>query len=960
MPRNKALLKKRAGGGGSGSGRGPKKIVIRPFQKPPTLPVNYYRETSRELLEGTVGIAFHCDGSGKPEQQQEERRRNLSLQNSYQQVVNLVSHKYGPDLYRDLVATLRKAVEDHVLPASNLQRGSGGEDFPNLLGYIQGQYQKYVDYLLLCKHVFLPLDRTHAWSPAAGEVVKRSSSAAWPAASAASSSSEGETTTAGPTASTTNASSRSGGGGGAKPAALMDLWQVGLVQFRRRLQDFKWDDLIYRRWWESLQMDWDDTLAGKGPDQVALLQTTLYMWQDLGVLSETLARKLEPDLILFFGRKSEQLKGFGGGGGGGDDYDAVGAITYCQAKWMHVAYNWSRFLPKKTCVKLLEDHLFRPHLKTEWLLHPKNFDPILEKAFSDPSLATGTTMMTTKTRTRPMAGVLSSPSSSSATAPPATTTTTTSYLSNVQQLWMLAGRLAGGYKLVAGAISLYARTRGAALMTFATGGDAIKGGNGKGGGGGVGAAAAAASKIGKQKIGALLELQGRLRQILSHLANSGEHCALKHVWEDVINPASDNLHDETNLVAEALAKYVDACLKDTKRNHSAALLPSSAAVSSSSLVVVGGGKHSDHWAEAVISGIFCYLQAKDTFEAFYKQDLAKRLLWNRVVSMDVERHFVSLLKAECGAGYTSKMEGMFQDMDWSRETMNRYKQTQYEHKDFGGGGTVVAVKSKIEMDMQVLTTGFWPAYPQYPKLILPRSLLEPQNRFTEYYKTKYQGRRMTWQYALGHVVVRFKPRGGASGLTYELVVSLCQALVLLQFNDDDGGVDGTTTTPRELSPRQLMTAVGLEDKAEMERLLLSLSLGKDGTRVLQKRDHDAAKGKKTRMTVHDDDRFRVNAGFRSNTRRIRIYNILAKETKENREKTVKVVSRDRQYLIDAVLVRIMKARKTILHQQLIPQVMEQLKVPAQPSDLKKRIETLIEREYFERDPSDRNRYNYLA
>ena len=85
-----------------------------------------------------------------------------------------------------------------------------------------------------------------------------------------------------------------------------------------------------------------------------------------------------------------------------------------------------------------------------------------------------------------------------------------------------------------------------------------------------------------------------------------------------------------------------------------------------------------------------------------------------------------------------------------------------------------------------------------------------------------------------------------------------------------------------------------------------------------------------------------------------------KETKEEREKTVKAVSRDRLYLIDAVLVRIMKARKTILHQQLIPQVLEQVKVPAQPADVKKRIESLIEREYFERDTNDRNQYNYLA
>ncbi|VEU33363.1 unnamed protein product [Pseudo-nitzschia multistriata] len=929
MPRNKHLMKKRAVGGSSG-GRGPKKIVIRPFQKPPTLPTNYYEQTSRELLEGTVAVAFgqtlssNSSSNNNSSNSNSNNSNNLSLQNSYQQVVNLVSHKFGPKLYRDLVATLQKACEEHALPGAALEPGAS--DRPgDLLGYIQGQYQKYVDYLLLCKHVFLPLDRTHAWSPSTGEVAKRSS----PGADTAGVAITGHH----PGTSGNNGTAPDAG----RKANLMDLWQVGLLQFRRRLKEFRWDELIYQKWWESLQMDWDKTLAGRGLDQQELLQTTLYMWQDLGILGETLSKKLEPDLIRFFQQKSRQLKSNSSGGtaaaiatttttfiGADSDYNAEAVVSYCYSKWMHVAHDWSRFLPKKTCVKLLEDHLFSPHLTAEWLLHPRNFDPILEKAFAED--------LSSLSPPPPQGGA------PSAALPPMAAPS-----SAVQELWMLAGRLPDGYGLVASAISQYARTRGGALM------------------GSVSPQSGAGARAGKQKITDLLELQGRLQGLLAHLPHSGEHCALKNVWEDVINPSSDGHQhdDETSVVAEALAKYVDACLKDGKRQ----MLASASASALSSSSPAGRG---DNWAEAVISGVFCYLQAKDTFEAFYKQDLAKRLLWNRVVSMDVERHFVSLLKAECGAGYTSKMEGMFQDMDWSRETMNRYKQAQYQHEKnqaFASASAPGGGESKVEMDMQVLTTGFWPVYPQYPKLILPKCLLDPQNKFTEYYKTKYQGRRMTWQYALGHVVVRFKPRGENAGPKYELLVSLCQALVLLQFNND-----GT-----ELRLPQLMAAVGLEDRKEMERILLSLSLGKEGTRVLHKRDHDRdapdvsssdnanpGKKKKTRMNVHDLDTFRVQSGFKSNTRRIRINNILMKETKEERDKTVKAVSRDRLYLVDAVLVRIMKARKTILHQELIPQVLEQVKVPAQPSDIKKRIETLIEREYFERDANDRNRYNYLA
>ena len=85
-----------------------------------------------------------------------------------------------------------------------------------------------------------------------------------------------------------------------------------------------------------------------------------------------------------------------------------------------------------------------------------------------------------------------------------------------------------------------------------------------------------------------------------------------------------------------------------------------------------------------------------------------------------------------------------------------------------------------------------------------------------------------------------------------------------------------------------------------------------------------------------------------------------KETKEEHDKTIETISRDRLYLIDAVLVRILKARKTILHQQLITSVMEQVKVPVGVVDIKKRIESLMEREYMERDVKDHNKYNYLA
>ena len=64
--------------------------------------------------------------------------------------------------------------------------------------------------------------------------------------------------------------------------------------------------------------------------------------------------------------------------------------------------------------------------------------------------------------------------------------------------------------------------------------------------------------------------------------------------------------------------------------------------------------------------------------------------------------------------------------------------------------------------------------------------------------------------------------------------------------------------------------------------------------------------------------------------------------------------------VDAAIVRVMKARKRLPHTSLMSELLVQLRFPAQTSDLKKRIESLIERDYLMRDPQDNSTYNYVA
>jgi len=77
---------------------------------------------------------------------------------------------------------------------------------------------------------------------------------------------------------------------------------------------------------------------------------------------------------------------------------------------------------------------------------------------------------------------------------------------------------------------------------------------------------------------------------------------------------------------------------------------------------------------------------------------------------------------------------------------------------------------------------------------------------------------------------------------------------------------------------------------------------------------------------------------------------------------LKAVDEDRKYVIQAAIVRIMKARKTLKNQALIEEVISLISQRFIPKiqDIKKAIEALIEKEYIERAKGQRETFNYLA
>lgn len=384
--------------------------------------------------------------------------------------------------------------------------------------------------------------------------------------------------------------------------------------------------------------------------------------------------------------------------------------------------------------------------------------------------------------------------------------------------------------------------------------------------------------------------------------------AMKDAFEDAMNGMQSK-------PAEWLAKFVDGKLKQNKTSEAD--------------------------TEKVLSSVmelFRYIQTKDVFEAFYRKDLAKRLLQRKSSSLDLEKFFISELKNECGAGYTSKLEGMFKDMSLSDEITSQYET--YVKDKFGP--MTDESNSQTKMDLWVLTMGYWPTYPSQEP-VLPNCLQVHKERFETYYSNKYQGRRVEWKHNLSQCHVEFN----LPNLRKTLEVSELQALVLLCFNDG---------SPKDIN--DLKERTGIESD-ELTGILQSLSLGRvdkakgTTTRVLVK----SSKGKE----ILDSDEFEVNVSFTHKLAKIKIPNISSKKLEEEKEskKALESVNRDRLHQIDAACIRVMKSRKTMTHQDLMSEIMAQIKFKATSTDIKKRIESLIERDYMERG-DERSTYNYLA
>ncbi|KAF8636034.1 hypothetical protein AX15_000191 [Amanita polypyramis BW_CC] len=312
--------------------------------------------------------------------------------------------------------------------------------------------------------------------------------------------------------------------------------------------------------------------------------------------------------------------------------------------------------------------------------------------------------------------------------------------------------------------------------------------------------------------------------------------------------------------------------------------------------------------------LFKYVEDKDVFQTFYTTKLSKRLVHNISASEESEASMISKLKEECGFEYTTKLQRMFTDVNLSQDLTDQFRERMLQtHGD-----------SDIAFSAMVLGTNIWPLSPPGHSFVIQPELQTTYNRFRGYYQAKHSGRKLTWlwNYSKNELKTNYLNQ------KYIFMTSAYQTAVLLQYNRHD-----------TLTLSELLTATSIPK----ELLLQVLGLLTKGKVLV-----DGGTGE-----------YSLNPKYKSKKVKVNLNQPIKAESKIESRDVLRTVDEDRKYSIQATIVRIMKARKTMNHQQLVQEIIGQISQRFTPKipDIKRAIETLLEKEYLERGEG---MYTYVA
>jgi len=358
--------------------------------------------------------------------------------------------------------------------------------------------------------------------------------------------------------------------------------------------------------------------------------------------------------------------------------------------------------------------------------------------------------------------------------------------------------------------------------------------------------------------------------------------------------------------------------------------------------------------------LFSYLQDKDEFFEYFRKSLCKRLLAKgKQYNENAEKSFLSKLKAQSGDSAIRRLQGMFTDV--TDETINDQKQ---KFESWLGGSKV----GGIEIEVQVLNESHWPisGTQKFP-LLLGQQLLLCQAKFQEYYDKNTEKRRLQWLYNYGTVTL--SGRFTNSKAPVSLVITPLQASILMVFNTYPKVTFDEMIHhlwPNQNMGKQMLTGSGsnaanLHDMSLEEILRFAIQpLVYFKYKVLAKeKDEDP---KKELIKKGDVFMLREKIPAKKLPRKIAFPPGSAQQQEKEANDDHELVMKQREFEVEAATVRVMKARNRLDWNQLQIEVINILKNRFTPDSkmLKKRLESLIDRKFMERDENDPKIIIYIS
>jgi len=354
-----------------------------------------------------------------------------------------------------------------------------------------------------------------------------------------------------------------------------------------------------------------------------------------------------------------------------------------------------------------------------------------------------------------------------------------------------------------------------------------------------------------------------------------------------------------------------------------------------------------------ISYLYFYITDKDVFEGAYQNHLQTRLLNDEYENEHSEKSMISKLK-HGNFQYTNKLEGMFKDVQSSKEIVERFL------KSSGSSALRLEREAKdksMQFEVTVCSTQFWPRATGNDKCIFPADVRKATDAFTKFYNGEHKSHKLDWRIEKGNAEVKvvFNPSA-----TRILVVSSYQMMIMLCFNSKTLNDKGEEVDNDILSKdgKLSITWDSLTDMLGLQASVLVhhlLSLCHPKIKVVLKDPNN--------IELEGEHSLQVNSSYSNPLKRIVIPTMQPpKMLKDQQEEEEKAKKARRNHQIDGAVVRIMKARKTMKHNDLVAEVITQLSSRFRPQsqDIKRRIEQLIDQAYLERLVEDRSTYKYLA